>query len=86
MAIRRGQALMELAVGMFALSLVVAALCGFALYIVKSLEIQNKMRVGGKKADSVDVSAFASKYVFGEDSKTLKIGEKLVWPATAIPR
>jgi hypothetical protein len=86
MRIRKGQALMELAMGMFALALVVAALCGFAAYIVKSLEIQNKMRVGGKRSDTVEVSSFASEYVFGEGAETLKVSEKLVWPQTTIAR
>ena len=82
----KGQALMELTVGMFALTLVVAALCVFAVYIAKSLEIQNKVRVGGKKSETVDVSSFTSEYVFGEDTKTLKIHEKLAWPQTTIAR
>ena len=43
---RRGQALMELAVGMFAFALVVTALCGFAVYIAKSLKMQNSLRTG----------------------------------------
>ena len=42
---RRGQALMELAVGMFALALVVSALAGFAVYIAKSLCLV-KIKVG----------------------------------------
>ena len=86
MRIRKGQALMELAMGMFALALVVAALCGFAACIAKSLEIQNKMRVGGKRSDTVEVSSFASEYVFGEGTETLKVSEKLVWPQTTIVR
>lgn len=82
--LRRGQALMELAVGMFTLALVVAALCGFATYVAKSLEVQNKIRVGGTRSDSVDVSSSLSEYVFG--SETLRISETLVWPQTTILR
>ncbi len=41
---RGGQALIELAVGMFTLALVVSALVCFALYIAKSLEAQNLNR------------------------------------------
>ena len=41
---RSGQALMELAVGMFTLALVVSALVAFAMYIVKSLAAQNLNR------------------------------------------
>ena len=41
---RRGQALMELAVGMFAIALVVGCLCVFAIFIAKSLRVQNSLR------------------------------------------
>ncbi len=81
---RRGQALIELAVGLFALALVVSALCGFALYIAKSLRLQNELRVGGQKIDSVEVSAFAAEHVFG--GQKLKISEKLAWPQTTVVR
>ena len=83
-ALRRGQAFVELACGLFALALVVSALCGFAHYVVKALEIQNKLRVGGRKGASVDVSGSMSKYVFG--AETLKISEKLQMPATSVAR
>ena len=71
---RRGQALVEVAVGMFALALVVSALCGFAHYVTKSLKVQNKLRVGGASHDTVDVSGPMAKYLFGVE--TLKISEK----------
>ena len=82
--LRRGQALVELAVGMFALALVVSALCGFAVYISKSLEIQNKLRVGGKRSETIDVSGPMATYVFGEEQ--LKASEELSWPSTIIVR
>ena len=41
---RRGQAFMELALGMLALALVLAALFGFAEYIVSSLDMQRSLR------------------------------------------
>ena len=47
MAIRRGQALMELIMGIFALSLVTAVLCAFAAGIAKSLKEQNSSRKPG---------------------------------------
>lgn len=75
---------MELSVGMFTLALVVLALCGFATYVAKSLEVQNKLRVGGKRSDTVDVSSPLSEYVFG--SETLRISETLAWPQTTILR
>lgn len=80
----KGQALVELAVGMLALALVVSALCGFALYISKSLEIQNKLRVGGKRSETVDVSGPMAQYLFGVEK--LKASEKLSWPSTIIVR
>lgn len=86
MRTKRGQALMELAAGMFALTLVVSMLCGFAVYIAKSLAAQNALRAssGGSnaKSDTVAVEAFAAKYVFGKE--TLKIKEKVALPSTEL--
>lgn len=86
-ALRRGQALMELAVGMLALALVVSALCGFAVYIVKSLEAQNSLRsstAGGTAHESVEVGDYAAKYLFG--TTELKINEKAVMPPRTIAK
>lgn len=44
MGTRRGQALVELALGMFAMALVAASLVGFAMYIAKGLEMQRSLR------------------------------------------
>ena len=41
---RRAQALVELALGMFALALVVSALVSFAAYMVRSLDMQRTLR------------------------------------------
>lgn len=80
---KRGQALVELAIGMFAIALVVSALTGFAVYIVKSLKMQNSLRVGASsQTDEVVVSEFAAKYVFGDDR--LKIVEEVKMPPTNI--
>jgi len=84
---RRGQALLELAFGMFALALIVSALCGFAEYIAKSLRAQGELRVSGgsdKKSDSVAFEGFAAENVFGTSS--LKIEEKVVMPGREILR
>lgn len=75
MATRRGQALMELAVGMLALALVVSLLCGFAVYIARSLRAQNTLRQGAGRnvnADSVEVGEFAEKHLFGTSTLTIK--------------
>ena len=78
---RRGQAMTELAVGLFALALVVSALCGFAVYVAKSLRVQNELRVGGQKTDRVEATGLTAEYVFGAEALT--ISERLVWPPTS---
>lgn len=82
--VRRGQALMELAVGMFALALVVSALCGFSVYIAKSLKVQNHLRTGGPTSDLVEFGDFAAEHVFG--TQKIQIKEKLWFPETTILR
>jgi len=82
---RRGQALIEMALGMFALTLVVSALCAFAIYIAKSLKMQNTLRVGdASQHDTVEVSDFAARYTFG--TRTVTIREKVDMPNTRILR
>ncbi|MBQ1568729.1 MAG: hypothetical protein IIZ70_02390 [Kiritimatiellae bacterium] len=44
MATRRGQALVELAIGMFVVALVLSGLLAFGKYIVESLDEQRTMR------------------------------------------
>ena len=80
---KRGQALMELAVGMFALALVVSALTGFAVYIAKSLRSQNSVRSSSKSSDTtVEVGAFAADWIFGKEK--MKVEEKVAMPPTTI--
>ena len=77
--------MMELAAGMFALALVVSALCGFVVYIAKSLEAQNELRRAGGTAEQnrhLEVERFTSKYVFG--SETVEIRERVVMPSLEI--
>jgi len=63
---KRGQALMELAVGLFALAFLVSALVTFALYIVRSLEIQNHLRGNARGvSDKIELKGFAADQVFG---------------------
>lgn len=85
---RAGQALMELAVGLFALALLVSALCGFTIYIAKSLRAQNALRGSGSgsksASDRVEVGDFAAQHVFG--SRVLRIHEKVVMPQTVIAK
>ena len=80
---RRGQALMELAVGMFALALVVSALCGFALYIVKSLKVQNALRSSSPQMnENVEIGTFAELNFAGRSE--LKMNERVVMPSTEV--
>ena len=67
MRTRRGQALMELAVGMFTIALLLSASFFFVKYIVRSLEIENHLRTPGQAtyADSVKLDDFAANEVFG---------------------
>jgi hypothetical protein len=75
--------MIELAAGMFALALVVSALCGFAICIVKSLKMQNSLRVGdSSQSETVKFDHFAAKYIFGTDA--LKLKENVVMPPRAL--
>jgi hypothetical protein len=66
MGTRRGQAFMEMAMGMLALALVLSALFGFTMYILSSLDMQKDLRAeagvdaleagGGDEAYSSKVS------------------------------
>ena len=83
MATRRGQALIELAVGMFTLALVVSALCGFAVYIARSLRLQNTLRgASAEHPAPVEVSSFAADWIFGKTM--LKIEEPFHMPDRTI--
>ena len=59
---------MELAVGMFAIALVVTALCVFTRYIAKSLEMENHVRSHtATYAAKIDLDRFAVEKVFGAE-------------------
>ena len=64
---KAGQALMELAVGMFTIALLLSASFFFVKYIVRSLEIENHLRSPGQAtyADSIKLDDFAANEVFG---------------------
>lgn len=85
MATKRGQALVELTIGLFSLVLVTSALGVFVSYIVRSLEAQNKLRVGvATHTEEVEIPEFAAKYIFGVDR--LKLDEAVRMPQTSILR
>ena len=64
---KAGQALMELAVGMFTIALLLSASFFFVKYIVRSLAIENHLRSPGQAtyADSIKLDDFAANEVFG---------------------
>ena len=73
MRTRRGQALMELAAGMFALTLVVSLLCVFVRYIAKSLQIQNHIRSRTAVfAARIPVDKFVAEKAIGVDKLHIK--------------
>lgn len=82
-----GQAMIELALGMFALALVLAALFGFAAYILSSLDMQRTVRrdAGVKalngfgtgyatatKRDTVEFEPLACEYIVGSEQLPVK--------------
>ena len=76
---RKGQAMMELAVGMLALAILVSALCAFAVYIARSLEVQNSLRGPEPKMNKpVKLDDFAVRHFAGKDQ--IKMEEKAVMP------
>lgn len=91
--LRRGQAFVELACGMLALALVLAALFGFTAYIVASLDGQRGMRARAGRAaltsgfgyasasfsDTVTVEPMAAEYVFG--ATEVEVREEVHIPA-----
>ncbi len=99
--LRRGQAFIELAMGMFVLALVLAALFSFADVIIGSLDTQRDLRseagrdaLLGSGADGDFASASAKGEVEIEPfaarylfgSRTVEIGESVHIPKTGIVR
>lgn len=81
MRTERGQALMELAFGMFTLTLVVTMLCGFAVFMARSLRAQNSTRAGSSEGNGeVEVGIrFGSATV-----ETMKVREHCQMPPLTI--
>ena len=85
MRTRRGQALMELAVGMFAVALVAGCLCVFAVFIAKSLRVQNSLRSSAPQpsGEKVEFGEFLYRVV---GRHWLVVDEKVNLPSTTIAR
>ena len=76
---------MELAAGMFALALVVSALCAFAVYIARSLEVQNSLRGPSPKMNKpVKLEDFAVRNFAGKEE--IKMEEKAVMPPLEVEK
>lgn len=69
---RRGQALVELAVGMFALALVAASLIGFTAYIISSLDMQRDLRADAGRPALAAVGGDGS-FVSKSDHDTVEV-------------
>ena len=80
-----GQALIELAAGMLALAILVSALCAFAVYIARSLEVQNSLRGPSPKLNKpVKLEDFAVRHFAGRDE--IKMEEKAVMPPLEVAK
>ncbi len=85
--LRRGQAFMELAVGMFALALVLAATFAFIEYILSSLEIQRSLRAQAGRA-ALTTSGGDQTYVSAVDSDTVTVepfAAEYIFGSTEVP-
>lgn len=70
MGTRRGQAFMEMAIGMLALALVLSALFGFTMYILSSLDMQKDLRADAGK-DALEAGG-------GDESYSSKVARDVV--------
>lgn len=90
---RRGQAMMEMAAGMFTLALVLGAIVAFALYISRAIELGKSARSDAGRAalngtgpggvtldrsDKIEVDSLAAEYIFGSGEVPVK--EKVYIP------
>ena len=81
MRTEKGQALMELAVGMLTLTIVVTMLCGFCVFIARSLQAQNSTRAGSTKGNGeVEVGISLGTATI----ETMKVKEHCQMPALTI--
>lgn len=80
---RPGQALMELAVGMLTLVMVLTTLCGFAVFMARSLRAQNSTRSGSADGNGeVEVGIRIGDAVI----ETMKVKEHCQMPQLTIAR
>lgn len=70
MGTRRGQAFVEMALGMLAFALVLSALFGFTTYILRSIEMQGDLRADAGK-DALEAGG-------GDESYSSKVSHDVV--------
>ena len=78
--------MMEMAVGMFALALVVGALCAFAVFMAKSLRVQNSLRSSAPQPSGEEVDFNIVLFRGAGDEHVLKINEHVKMPSTVIAK
>ena len=82
---RRGQAFVELAVGMLALAIVTSALTVFAVYIATSLRVQNSLRGPASQPNKlIKLDDFAMRHFGGDDA--IKMDERVVMPPLEVAK
>ncbi len=82
---RRGQAFVELAVGMLALAIVTSALTVFAVYIATSLRVQNSLRGPAPQPNKrIKLDDFATRHFGGDDA--IKMDERVVMPPLEVAK
>jgi len=85
MRTRRGQALMELAVGMFAIALVAGCLTVFAVFMAKSLAVQNSLRSSSPQPSGAKVEF--GEFLYGIVGRHwLIVNESVTLPSTSIAK
>ena len=76
--------MMELAIGMFAIALVVSVLSAFAVFIAKSLKVQNSLRSSAPQPSGEKVPLGDFLYgIVGQHH--LFVDEQVTMPPTSVP-
>ena len=77
--------MMELAAGMFAIALIVSALCTFAVFMAKSLKVQNSLRSSAPQPSGEKVQLGDFLYgIVGQHH--LFIDERVFMPPTSVAK
>ena len=77
--------MMELVVGTFAIALVTGCICAFAVFIAKSLRVQNSLRSSAPQPSGEEVNFDIVFYRDGGEH-VLKVNEGVALPPTSIAK